>query len=184
MNAAHVGDVNKHYWWIPVVSGLTLLFFGIWFLVAPLESFKSLTIVFGLIIMLSGVYEIYIALRNRKAVLNYISFLWGGVLNVILGILLILNPEAILWIISLVIGFWLIFKGGEQIKKAFQFKKAESKNWKGTLIFGIVLILIAAILLWHPEIIGFTIAIWTSLAFMLIGVFRIYLALQFRKMND
>jgi len=52
------------------------------------------------------------------------------------------------------------------------------------MIFGIVLIFIAAILLWHPEIIGFTIAIWTSLAFMLIGVFRIYLALQFRKMKE
>lgn len=184
MNAANVGNVNKQYWWIPLISGLTLLFFGIWFLLAPLDSFKSLTIVFGLIILLSGVYEMYIALRNRKVVLNYLSFLWGGVLNAILGLLLILNPEAILWIISLVIGFWLIFKGGEQIKRSFQLKKTNNPNWKGVLIFGIVLILIAAILLWHPAIIGFTIALWTSLAFILIGVFRIYLALQFRKMKE
>ncbi|WP_340113259.1 HdeD family acid-resistance protein [Maribellus mangrovi] len=184
MNAANPGNINKQYWWIPLISGLTLLFFGIWFLLAPLDSFKSLTIVFGLIISLSGAIEMYIALKNRKVVINYLSFLWGGLLNVILGILLMLNPEAILWIISLVIGFWMIFKGGELIKRAFQLKKSNSTHWKRVLVFGILLIVVAAILLWHPEIIGFTIAIWTSLAFILIGVFRIYLALQFRKMND
>lgn len=183
MNAANPGNVNKQYWWIPFISGLTLLFFGIWFLLAPLDSFKSLTIVFGLIILLSGAFEMYIALKNRKVVINYLSFLWGGLLNVILGVLLMLNPEAILWIISLIIGFWMIFKGGELIKRAFQLKKSKSTHWKRVLVSGILLILVAAILLWHPEIIGFTIAIWTSLAFILIGVFRIYLALQFRKLS-
>lgn len=176
-------NASKHYWWIPLVSGITLLFFGIWFFVAPLDSFKSLTIVFGLVIMLSGAYEMYVAIKNRKVVFDYLSFLWGGLLNVILGILLILNPEAILWIISLVIGFWMIFKGGEQVKKALQRKKQGSDRWKGTLIFGIVLILFAGILLWHPEIIGFTIAIWTSLAFTLIGIFRIFIAFKMREMK-
>jgi len=176
-------NVGKQYWWIPLVSGLTLLFFGIWFFVAPLDSFKSLTIVFGLVIMLSGAYEMYIALKNRDVIFDYLSLLWGGLLNVILGVLLILNPEAILWIISLIFGFWLIFKGGERIKKAFQLKKTGNNRWKGVLILGIVLILFAAILLWHPEIIGFTIAIWTSLAFILIGIFRIFLAFKLRELK-
>jgi len=180
MNSTNAG---KHYWWIPLVSGLTLLFFGIWFLVAPLDSFKSLTIVFGSVILLSGAYEIYTALKNRKVVFDYLSFLWGGLLNVILGILLIVNPQALLWIISLLIGFWLIFKGGEQVKKAFLLKKKGSHHWKGTLVFGIVLILFAALLLWHPEIIGFTIAFWTSIAFIIIGVFRIYLAFKLKELN-
>lgn len=175
-------SAHKQYWWIPLISGITLLFFGIWFFVAPLDSFKSLTIVFGLIIMLSGAYEMYISLKSRKEIINSLSFLWGGLLNVILGVLLILNPETILWIISLLIGFWLIFKGGEQIKKSLHLKK-QGKNWKGVLFFGIVLVLIAAALLWHPEIIGFTIAIWTSLAFILIGIFRIYLAFRLRELQ-
>lgn len=177
-------DRKKNYWWIPLLSGLILLFFGIWFFTAPLESFKTLSIVFGITILLSGIFEIYVALKNRSVVLDYWSYLWGGILNVFLGVLLILNPTTILIIISALIAFWLIFKGGERIKKAFDLKKIKNEKWQNTLWFGIALILIAVILLWHPQIIGFTIALWTSLAFILLGIIRIYLAFKIKVLNQ
>jgi uncharacterized membrane protein HdeD (DUF308 family) len=178
-----MNENRKSYWWMSLISGLVLLFFGIWFFVAPLESFQSLTIVFGIVILIIGLSEVFIALKNRKVVLDYMSYLWGGLLNVVLGVLLISSPETILWIISIVIGFWLIFKGGEQIKRAIHLKKQNSNSWKTVLIWGIVLVLIAAALLWHPEIIGITIAIWTAIAFIFIGIFRIYLAFRLREMR-
>jgi uncharacterized membrane protein HdeD (DUF308 family) len=175
-------DVSKNaYWWLPLLSGLILVIFGVWFLAAPLDNFKTLTVIFGFIVLLTGVLEIYVLMKNRKGIMNYLSFVWGGLLNIVLGILLIANPQTILVIMSFVIGFWLIFKGGEQIKRAFNLKKNKNQAWKRVLTFGIVLILIAAILLWHPEIIGFTMALWTSIAFILIGIFRIYLAFQIRS---
>jgi uncharacterized membrane protein HdeD (DUF308 family) len=174
-------DSNKRFWWIPVISGLFLLLFGIWFMVAPLDSFQTLTIVFGILIFLSGILEIYIVLKDVGFSFDYLSYLWGGILNILLGILLIMNPQSILVIMSILISFWLIFKGGEMIKKALENKKRNTKNWKNRLAFGIIMILIAAILLWHPQIIGFTIAIWTSLAFIIIGVFRIYLGFKMRS---
>ena len=115
--------------------------------------------------------------------MDNLSFLWGGVLNIVLGILLILNPRTILVIISVLIGFWLIFKGGEQIKRAINLRKNKNSVWKRVLTLGILMILVAAILLWHPEIIGFTIARWTSIAFIIIGVFRIYLAFRLRAVK-
>jgi len=45
------------------------------------------------------------------------------------------------------------------------------------------LVVIAAALLWHPEIIGITIAIWTAIAFIFIGIFRIYLAFRLRELG-
>jgi len=174
---------HKNYWWIPLLSGIILLFFGIWFFTAPRESFQSLTIVFGSIILFSGVFEIYMALKNRALVMDYLAYLWGGLINVFLGIVLILNPKTILIIISILIGFWLIFKAGEMIKKALAQKKANNPKWINGLIFGLVLILLAIILIWHPDIIGFTIALWTSLAFIFMGVFRIYLAFRLKEIG-
>lgn len=171
------------YWWMSFISGLVLLFFGIWFLAAPLDSFKTLTVVFGIIVLLSGLFEIYILLKNQKKLINWLSFLWGGLLNVILGILLIANPRTILVIMSFLIGFWLIFKGGEQVKRAINLKKNKNDAWKLVLTFGILLIIIAAVLLWHPDIIGFTIALWTSIAFIFIGIFRIYLAFSLKALH-
>lgn len=178
-----MNESRKNYWWMSLISGMALLVFWLWFLVAPLESFQSLTIVFGVIILLVGLSEVYLSLKNRKSVFDYMSYLWGGLLNVVLGVLLISSPETILWIISIVIGFWLIFKGGEQIKRAIRLKKQQSGNWKAVLIFGIVLVLVAAALLWHPEIIGITIAVWTAIAFIFIGIFRVFLAFRLRELG-
>lgn len=175
---------SKNYWWIPLISGLTLLFFGVWFFKAPLDSFQTLTLVFGFIILLSGILEIYVAFTNKGVVVDYLSYVWGGVLNVFLGFLLILNPTTILIIISIVIGFWLIYKGGELIKKAMELKKVKNEKWKTLLIVGSILILIAVILLWHPQIIGFTIALWTSLAFIILGIFRIYFAFKLKGLKS
>lgn len=174
---------QKSYWWIPLLSGIALLVFGVWSLSAPLESFKSLTIVFGLLILLSGVFEVYMALKNRTVVFDYLAYLSGGVLNIVLGLLLIANPETLLWLINLIIGFWLIYKGGVQINKAFSLKKQHSSRWKNVLLWGIALLILAAVLLWHPEIIGITIAFWISIAFIVVGVVRIYLALKMRELR-
>ncbi len=178
-----MNENRKSYWWMSLISGLALLIFGIWFFVAPLESFQSLAIVFGFIILIVGLSEVFISLKKRNVVFDYMSYLWGGLLNVVLGVLLISSPETILWVISIVIGFGLIFKGGEQIKRAIQLKKQNRSNWKVVLVLGIVLVVIAAALLWHPEIIGITIAIWTAIAFIFIGIFRIYLAFRLRELG-
>ena len=178
-----MNENRKSYWWMSLISGLALLIFGIWFFVAPLESFQSLAIVFGFIILIVGLSEVFISLKKRNVVFDYMSYLWGGLLNVVLGVLLISSPETILWVISIVIGFGLIFKGGEQIKRAIDLKKNNSSNWKTVLIFGIVLILVAAVLLWHPEIIGITIAFWTAVSFIFIGIFRVYLSFRLREMR-
>jgi len=174
---------QKKYWWIPLFSGIALLVFGLWSLSAPLESFKSLTIVFGLVILISGVFEMYVSLKNRHVMFDYLSYLSGGVLNFVLGLLLVVNPEALLWVINLIIGFWLIFKGGEQISRALALKKQHSTRWKNGLIWGIALVVLAAVLLWHPEIIGITIAFWISIAFVFVGVIRIYLAFKMREIR-
>ncbi|HPF51795.1 MAG TPA: DUF308 domain-containing protein [Draconibacterium sp.] len=182
MNTTNVRS-SKKYWWIPFLSGFIFLLFGIWFLIAPLESFQSLAIVFGIIMFISGILELYIFIKSEKGFMNNLSFLLGGVLNIVLAILLIVNPRTILLIISILIGFWLIFKGGEQIKRAINLRKNKNPVWKRVLTLGILMTVVAAILLWHPEVIGFTIALWTSIAFIMIGVFRIYLALRLKAVK-
>lgn len=172
---------NKNYWWLPLLSGVIFTIFGLWFLMIPLDSFATFTTIFGFIILISGISEIYFAIVNRKIILDFQSFLWGGIFNLILGFILILNPGIIIVAISIMISFWLILKGGELVKKATDLKKSGDKSWSRPMFFGILLFVIALILIWHPQIIGITIALWTSFAFISLGIFRIYLAFRIRK---
>jgi len=181
MNDLTRPEGKQIYWWIPLISGVFLLLFGLWFLLAPMDSFQTLTIIFGIIIFLSGVFEIYIVLKDKGFALEFLSYIWGGILSILLGGVLIMNPQMILIIVSVLIGFWLIFKGGEIIKRALALRKAKNEKWKNHMFLGVALIIVAIILLWHPEIIGFTIAMWTSIAFIILGIFRIYLAFRIKS---
>lgn len=181
MNNIETHSERKNYWWIPLISGVLLVLFGVLLLQIPLESFATLTMLFGFIILVSGVYEIYFNIVNRKLIIDFQSLLWGGILNTILGLILILNPGIILVIISILIGFWLVLKGGELIRKAVELKKSGIKSWNRVMIVGILLLVIAILLIWHPQIIGITIALWTSLVFISLGIFRIFQAFRVRK---
>lgn len=48
-----------------------------------------------------------------------------------------------------------------------------------SLIFGIILILLAAIFVWYPEVMGITISFWPGMAFISLGIFRIVLIFKY-----
>lgn len=177
-------DINskkqKNLWWIPVVSGVFYLIFGTWLIKAPIGSFKTLTVIFGIFILASGIFETYFALKNKNSLYDQKNYIWGGILSAILGMLLISNPKAILITISMIISAALIFRGATNLYRSFNLKKQNNILWKRPLTSGIILILIAVALLWHPEIIGFTVAIWTAIAFIILGTFRIYLGYKLK----
>jgi len=66
----------------------------------------------------------------------------------------------------IIFGVWLLKSPMESLTKL-------------SLIFGIVLILLAAIFIWHPEVLGITIAFRTAMAFISLGFFRIILVFKF-----
>jgi uncharacterized membrane protein HdeD (DUF308 family) len=59
-----------------------------------------------------------------------------------------------------------------------ELRKESQKKWKWILLLGILLMLLAIILIWHPQVIGLTIIFWISISFISLGIFRIVLAFK------
>ena len=57
-------------------------------------------------------------------------------------------------------------------------------EWGWLLALGILGMLFSFILLWNPAFAGMTIVIWTSFAFIAIGIFRIFLSFKLKGLND
>ena len=101
-----------------------------------------------------------------------------------IGLILILNPEILLKIITIFAAVWLTISGIVVLRRAFQFREGERDIWRWELILGIVLLLLAIILLLHPMILGLTIAIWTAIAFIALGIFRISLTIRLKRQSS
>ena len=169
------------YWWIPMIFGAILIATGIWILRAPAESFEKITLFIGIIILVSGTTGVFINIANRQKIPGWGFQLAGGFIDMAIGLILLLNPEILLKVITIFVAIWLFVSGIGVLRRAFEFRESERDIWRWELILGIVLLLLAVLLLWHPMILGFTIALWTAAAFIALGIFRISLTLRLRK---
>ncbi len=178
-----MSSINRTYgranWWITLIKGVLLVIFGIWLLKSPVENLTKLSVLFGVLIVIGGLLEIWLAFNNRQAHKRWEWTLTSGILDVILGAFLIANPSFILLLITILVSIWLLIRGIILVRNALVVKKAGNENYIYGLIFGIVLIVIAAIFAWHPEALGITIAFWMALSFISLGILRIILVFKF-----
>jgi uncharacterized membrane protein HdeD (DUF308 family) len=178
------GNLNKTTtsWWIYLLKGVLLIILGIWMLKMPGESFSALLMVIGLIVAIGGMLETVHALYYRKVLMEWGWSLSAGILDMLIGILLIVNPEAILMLITLFISFWLIMRGVLAVWEAMELRKGGYSHWRWILFLGILTLLLAVILIWHPLVVGLTIIFWIAISFISLGLFRIILA--FRRLRS
>lgn len=170
-------------WWMYLIKGALIIVLGMWMLKMPRESFNAMLLIIGLIIALGGVLEAFLALYYRKALKEWGWNLSAGILDILLGILLIANPDAILMLITLFISFWLVLRGVLTIWEAMELRKESQKKWRWILLLGILLMLLAIVLIWHPQVIGLTIIFWIAISFISLGIFRIILAFKLLSLS-
>lgn len=170
-------------WWIALLRGVLLIVLGIWMLKMPVATFSTVSVIIGLILSLSGLIEAGVGIYYRNKIPEWYWNVLAGCIDIIIGLFLITNPKAILMIITLVISFWITLRGILIIKDALELKRNNSKNWGIMLAAGILVLIIAVILIWHPQIIGLTIVFWIAISFIFLGIFRVFLAFKKQKQD-
>jgi len=183
MNQVASANRKSTYWWIPILFGVIFIIAGVWIFKAPAESFRSITKVLGVIILISGTSELLMTIGRRRGIPGWGFQLSGGLIDMVIGVILIVNPSILLKIITLFVAAWLIISSITIIMRASVTRQKKQEIWKWELILGVFLLLLAILLLWHPMILGFTFALWTALAFIILGVFRILLTLRLKRMS-
>lgn len=171
------------YWWVPILFGIIFILTGIWILKSPVESYEQITKMIGVIIVVSGGTQIFFSIANRHGIPKWGFQVAGGLVDLVIGIILIVNPDILLKIIALFVGIWLIVNSVTLIMRAAEARKDEQAYWKWELGLGLFLLLLAILFLWHPMIIGLTIAIWSGWAFIILGVLRIALTIRLRRLR-
>ncbi len=165
-------------WWMYLIKGTLFIILGIWMLKMPRESFFAMLLIIGVIIALGGAIETFLALYYRKALKEWGWNFSAGILDILIGLLLITNPDAILMLLTIFISFWLVLRGVLAIWEAMELRKEGNKRWRWILVLGILIILLAIVLIWHPQVIGLTIIFWIAISFISLGIFRIILAFK------
>lgn len=172
------------YWYVPLIIGILFLGIGIWVFVTPLKSYLGLSVLFSISFFVSGVFEIFFSISNRKTMDSWGWSLAMGILNLVIGVMLLSTPSISILTLPLYVGFVLLFRGLMAISLSYELKDYGIIDWGNLLAIGILSTIFAIILLWNPLLAGMTIVIWTALAFLTMGGFSIYFSFRLKKLND
>ncbi len=172
----------KH-WWISLLVGILYIVAGIWVFKTPLSSYISLSILFSVFIFVSGIFQTIFSISNRNEISGWGWYLVGGIIDLIIGTLLMANPLMTMAILPFYVGFWLLFQGAMSIGLSFQFKSIGVSSWGGLLFLGILTLLFSFLLLANPIFAGFSIVYMTAMAFIMAGIFRIFLSFDLKKLK-
>jgi len=178
-----VTNTVKH-WYIPLIVGLIFIGIGIYTLISPLESYLTLSIIFSLSFLFSGLSDTIFSISNRNEMENWGWTLTFGILTFVMGVLLILNPAISIITLPFYVGFVILFRSVMGISYAIELKKYGVLDWGNLMGIGVLGLLFSFILIWNPLFAGFTIVFWTGLAIISGGVFSVYLAFKLKKIKS
>ena len=170
----------KH-WYLPLIVGVLLIVLGIWTLTTPLESYLMLSIVFAVGFFLSGVFEMIFALTNKHK-----SWGWSlalGILSIIIGLLLIMNPAISMVTLLFYVGFMLLFHSILGISSAYEMRRYGIMDWGWLMLVAVLGMIFSFIMLWNPIFAGLNIVVWTGIAFLVTGIYMIYFSTRLNKLN-
>lgn len=128
---------NKHDWGL-VIAGVLLVICSMFFLFAPGLALVTITVIAGAAFLVSGIFDI----------VNYFRFRWAmdlsgwalayGALDIVLGILFLVNPLVSAGALAWFIGAFFIVFGVFEVVGAFKVRNMGVSMWGWMLFSGIV----------------------------------------------
>lgn len=150
-----------------LVSGIALILAGIYALFNPTQTILSMATLLGVVTLLSGIFSIAAYFTQMGQIAGAGWILADGVLDVLLGILLLFYPISafVATIFLALLSLWIIAKGITAIFNSTLARQFD-KFWYLLLIVGIALVVFGVLTLFKPVVAAVTLS-------LLIGIFLI-----------
>lgn len=170
------------YWWLMLIIGIALFVVGILVFVYPAQSYLGMAVVFGWLMLLSGILEVVLASVNRHFVTGRGWMLAGGIIEIVLGIILIFNVALSAATLPIFLGFWLMLRGFSAIGLGGDMSAMQIAGSGWTIFTGILLVLCSLWILFQPLVFGTTaVIVWVGISLLFAGVAASSLAFQLQR---
>lgn len=141
-----VTRIVRDHWKLFLIEGIILVILGLLAVAVPMIAGLAVTILFGWLFLISGIVGLYSTFAMRQAPGFWWSLL-SGVLAVVVGGWLLVQPELGLVSLTYLLIAFFIIEGVATIMFALEHRAALSGRWAWMLVSGIVDLFLAAVIL-------------------------------------
>ena len=128
-----------------VTAGVILLIMGVLALVSPLVAGLSVTIMVGILLMISGVGQCFVAFKAGAFGKGLLMFVMG-LLMTLAGLYMVTQPGAGMMSLTLFLVIYLVVTGVVEVIAAFQARPEEGWGW---FLFSAIMTLLLGVMLWR-----------------------------------
>ena len=141
INSPFLEEIKKNSG-LTIAMGVIVLLMGLLAMGSPFIAGLSIAMVVGILFIIGGIGQLAFAFQTGRRILNIIL----GVLTVVVGVYMVMNPAAALTSLTVFLVAYLIVSGIFEALMAFQIKPANGWGWE--LFSGIISILLGA-MIWN-----------------------------------
>lgn len=168
-------------WWLVLIAGILFVILGISFIAAPGAALVTTGMFIGVIMLISG-----IAMASYAVSLSGTEG-WGwrlveGIIDILLGIIIMWNPFASALLIPIAIGIWAIVRGVILFVDSFTYKKMGVNDWWGFLLLGVLAVIFGFIVLGNIGASAIVTGWMIGIMLLSIGIAGIYYSFKIRKL--
>ena len=178
-----VARTVKH-WWLMLIAGLLCLVMGIVVFVFPLQSYVTLAILFGVLMMIVGAIQLIIASTSANYLTMRGYFVVGGVLDLMLGIFLCIYPGVTLVALPLMLGVWMLYNSFIIIAFGGDMETFRLGGSGLVVAGGVLLLLLSVLVLLNPFGAGIpTVIIIAGVGLLVLGCLLCMLSLKLKHID-
>ena len=141
-----VARAVRDHWKLFLIEGVILVVLGFLAVAVPMVAGLAVTILFGWLFLISGIVGLYTTYAMRRAPGFWWSLL-SGVLGVVVGLWLLIQPAVGLVSLTYVLIAFFIIEGIATVMFALDHRAALTGRWGWMLASGIVDLFLAAVIL-------------------------------------
>lgn len=181
----NIGKRISNLWWIPLLTGIVCLGFGIWIFLAPVQAVPVMAVVFAIGLLLTGLLNLILGCATRNSISVWGWALVLGLIEIIAGVWMLCLPEAEMEVAFLfIVGIMVLTAALNAIVEAFTLS-ARNVWWA---IWSVMLLMatvaLAIIMFANPVAWGATSVICLGCAMIFFGTYRIGLAVTLRRLTN
>lgn len=159
-------------WYMLLIKGIIMILLAILIFMSPAGALLTYVIYIGIGFSITGIVRIIQGFQAKGVTESWKWIVFEGVIDLFLGFVLMAHPGVTAAILPWLIGFWAAIYGFSLIIDTFS-----GKGSTGTkLVAGILTVIFAYIIMFHPLLMGITIFIWIGIMLMVAGIFNVIAA--------
>ncbi len=164
-------------WYMVLIKGILMILLAFLVFSSPGGALLTYVMYIGIALLITGFMILYRGISSRKDNPKWGWVVFEGLLDILLGYVLLSNPLVTAAVLPFVFGFWAVFYGA--LLFITSFSATENKMMK--ILSGLLLFFIGAMIMRNPIFAGMSLAIWVAVLLLIVGIYNVIISFSLKK---